>query len=268
MSIDFYFWSSSRKGDSISENDELNKEVVEETIKKFEDGSAILKEQNILVFFDWMCFSLIHSLGRLIIKDTPSYKTFIYKFAFLKFKVKNFSDYKFIIYISRKVRKEDDKVFKVLTIAHELQHIIQFINFKDIYYQNAVLMSYFWTRENLKNELNELYRKSPIHVDAFKKSKLIAIKVCGIERVDNLIEKKIDNAMSENDRNYWSNIKYLDIKKSYDLQKEAQKFWDIYEDELILKKDEIEKKKKISELEYEEETFLEACEYYSKTRRL
>ena len=71
MSIEFYFFSSTRKGDSIGEKDKLNKKIVETTIEKFEDESAILKEQNILVFFDWMRLSLIQSLGRLIIKDTP-----------------------------------------------------------------------------------------------------------------------------------------------------------------------------------------------------
>ena len=122
MSIEFYF--SSRKGDSIAENDELNKEIVEITINKFEDKSKILREQNILIFFDRMRFSLIQSLGRLIIKDTPPYKPFVYKYAFLEFKIHKFSDFQFIIYLSRKVRESNEKIFKVFTIAHELQHII------------------------------------------------------------------------------------------------------------------------------------------------
>ncbi len=259
MSIEFYF--SSRKGDSIAENDELNKEIVEITINKFEDESKILRKQNILIFFDWRRFSLIQSLGRLIIKDTPPYKPFVNKYAFLEFKIHEFSDYQFIIYLSRKVRESNEKIFKVFTIAHELQHIIQFIKFKDVYLQTGVIRGYLQVEEKFTNEL---YRNTPTEVDAFRKSKIIAIKIFDKKKVDYFIKKEVEDAQNENDKSYWINIKSLDINKNYNLKNETQKYWDKYENKIFHKKDELGKKKEYCKLEIEEENFLEACEFSFK----
>lgn len=269
MSIEFYFSSSVVVGDSIAEKDELNEEIVKETIDKFEDESEIFKKQDILVFFDWMTYRLYKDkLGSLIVKGTPSYQSSIMNYPYLQSVISNFSDFKFIVYVSRKVREGDNEIFKVLTIAHELQHLIQVINFKDIYYQSAVLIAYFWMESKFKNELNELYKKMPIEVDAFRKAKLIAIKISGKSGVDNFIKKEIENAPSEIDKSYWNNIKDLDIGRSYDLQKEVQKFWNKYEDELYFKKDELEKKSKFCELDIKEKIFLEACEFYFRNKRI
>jgi len=259
MSIEFYF--SSRKRDSIAENDELNKEIVEITINKFEDESKILRKQNILMFFDCMRFSLIQSLGRLIIKDTPPYKPFVNKYAFLEFNIHEFSVYQFIIYLSRKIRESNDKIFKVLTIAHELQHVIQFIKFKDVYLQTGVLRGYLQVE---KKCTNELYRNTPTEVDAFRKSKIIAIKIFGKEKINYFIKKEVEDAQNENDKSYWINIKSLDSDKSYNLKNETQKYWDKYENEISHKKDELERKKEHCRLKIAEEYFLEACEFSFK----
>jgi len=269
MSIEFHFSSPDIVGDSIAEKDELNKEIAEKTLDKFGDEYETLKKQNILIFFDW--WSTIRDkdkLGSLIIKDTPSYQSSINYYPALSRVISKFSDFEFIVYVTRKVRERDNKIFKVLTIAHELKHLIQVINFRDIYYQSSTLKAYFWMESKFKNELNELYRKMPIEVDAFRKAKLIAMKISGKSGVDNFIKKEIENAPSEIDKGYWNNIKDLDVGRSFDLQKEAQKFWDKYEDELYSKKDELEKKSKFCELDIKEKKFLEAFEFYLRNKKI
>jgi len=260
MSIEFYFAPSPRKGDSIAEKDAMNRGIVEETINMFEDESKILRKQNILIFFDSMRLSLIQSLGKLIIKDTPSYKPFIDSKA-LKIKIPNLSDFIYIIYLSRKVRERDSHIFKVLTIAHEFQHVLQFLYFRDVYHQTAVLKGYLMIG---KRFTNEIYLKLPSEVDAFKKSKIIVVKIFGNEKVNRFIEQEIKNSQNEIEKIYWKNLNELNIDEGYNLRKITQISWDKYVDDILYKIDELKQKRESNELEIEEENFLETCEFYFK----
>ena len=124
--------------------------------------------------------------------------------------------------------------------------------------QTGVLRGYLQVE---KKFTNELYRNTPTEVDAFRKSKIIAIKIFDKKKVDYFIKKEVEDAQNENDKSYWINIKSLDIDKSYNLKNETQKYWDKYENKIVHKKDELEKKKEHCRLEIEEENFLEACEF-------
>ena len=96
MSIELYFSLSRRTGDSIAEKNELNKEIVEGIISKFEGESDILKSQNIFLFFNWTTYSFRgDKLGSLIIKNTPSYPDFKNRFPYLELEISNFSDFEF-----------------------------------------------------------------------------------------------------------------------------------------------------------------------------
>jgi hypothetical protein len=246
---------SHRPGDTVGEKDEINRKTIYSTLGNFGEASIILNSQNILVYLDWMNLSHIQSWGRLIIKDSSAYKTFID--IMTPYDIPNFGDFKFIVYIHREVRENDSLIFKVFTIAHEIQHILQSLEHLDVFHITAVLKGYFMIGERFKNDI---YRIIPTEVDAFRKAKSIAHRMFSKAEVTAFIEQEIQNSNDENEGGYWGNIKGLDIEKDYDLKKETQIFWDKYRNEIHDKINELKQRLKVRELAINEKNFLEALD--------
>jgi hypothetical protein len=247
-------------GDKIGKKDEMNKEIIYSTIKDFGAASIILNSQNILFYLDWRSLSYIQSWGRLIIKDYPGYNVFINSTA-ATYEIPNFGDFKFIVYVRRVVRESDSLIFKVFTVAHEIQHILQYLEHSDVFYIIAVVKAYFMIGERFTNDI---YRMIPTEVDAFRKAKSIAYRMFSKEEVSAFIEQEIQNLQDENEGGYWKNIKGLEIEKDYDLKKETQIFWDKYKNEINTKIDELKEKLKVGELDISEKNFMEAFDLWLK----
>lgn len=258
-------------------NDGLNKNIVDETIDGFGEESAILKTQNLLVYFGMRDEDGLGALGTLKIKGTVEYKEFSEKvIAHESSDMLFFEAFKYIIYLSSNVRDCDDKIYKIFTIAHELHHVLQDIGFKSERLGTGVLVKYFhlvgtWT--------NEIYRHIPTEIGAFIKSKKINYKFQGKEKVDFYVDNKIyeiesrinntrgDIADLELEKSYWQNIRDLDGNCSYDLRREFKNYWKKYEADIEQKVESIRKKKETNKLENNEKVFLDAYEKFIEESR-
>jgi len=259
MGIDNYFIKPSINSDTISTYDSLNKDVIEETIRGFYKESQILRKQDILVIFDSDPFTLIQSLASTFIKDTLAYKPFLYKIPILEYKVKNLSDYKFLIYLSRKVRYGNDRIFKVFNIAHELQHVIQYIYFKETFLRIGVIKCYVRT---INKYTNEFYRNIPTEIDAFRKSKKIASLLFGENEVDEFILKK--KGESKNDIEYWENIEQIDVHVKYDLRNISEKTWNENKTKIEKMIRDLKNNQERRDLNSNKINFIEAYEFYQR----
>jgi hypothetical protein len=259
--------------------DEFNKTTVNETIDNFEKESAILKKQKLLIYFGMRDKNSLgrfkeETLGTLKIKGTAEFEQFIDKIGDENIDISYFKTFKYLIYLASNIRECDNKIYKIFTIVHELQHILQDINFRCERLRTAVLRKYFslkgiWT--------NEIYRQIPTERDAFIKSKKINYRISGKKEVDTFVENKIceleskiTRASSSSDptkiiegkKSYWENIRYLNMDNSYDLRDEFGKFWKKYEGDIEKTRRSLKEKREGYELDDNEKEFLYTYETY------
>jgi len=211
---------------SYSETEEqINKEVIYEAIRGFENESETLKRQNLLVYFGWKSKIILgyfktETLGFIVCKTTPG----IERLADEKNDIKDFESFDCLIYLSTDIGKDENKIFKTFTIVHELQHLLQRIYLKNHYLKHFVLNNYYRIRGFDTNEL-------PTEHDAIRKAKIINYKIFGKEKVDLFIDKKIMTSI-KGDIKYWEKIKNININEYYDLENEMQKVWDKYKKDI------------------------------------
>jgi len=261
MGIDICFIKPPINSDTIGTYDSLNKDVIEKTVRGFYKESQILRKQDILVIFDSDPFTLIQSLASTFIKDTPPYEPFLYKIPILEYEIKNLSEYKFLIYLSRKVREGNDRIFKVFNIAHELQHVIQYIYFKETFLRIGVIQGYVRT---INKYTNEFYRNIPTEIDAFRKSKKIASVLFGENEVDEFILKKKSGSKDDIERAYWENIEQVDVQVEYDLRNISEKIWNENKTKIDKKIRDLKNTKRKRDLNTDEKNFIEAYEFYQR----
>jgi len=257
--------------------DILNKNIVNETIDGFGEESAILKTQNMLIYFGMLDKDGLRALGILTIKGTNEYKEFIEKdIAHESSEVLFFKAFKYIIYLSSNIRECDDKIYKIFTIAHELQHVLQAINLRCEQLRTGILLKYFHL-QGKETLTNEIYRQIPAEKEAFIKAKKINYQILRKKEVDAFIDNEISEIESrinktrggditdlEAEKSYWQNIRDLDGNCSYDLRGEAKKYWKKYEADIENKAESIRKKKEANKLDNNEKAFLDAYEKFYK----
>ncbi len=224
MTISIQF--SNNAAASFSETEEqINREVVYKAINGFESESETLKEQNLLFYFGWKSKLILgyfkaETLGFIVCKTTPG----IERLADEKNDIKDFESFDCIIYLSTDIGKDESKIFKTLTIVHELQHLLQRIYSKNHYLKHFVLNNYYRIRGFDTNEL-------PTEHDAIRKAKVINYKIFEKEKVDLFIDKKIMTSI-KGDIKYWKKIKNINIDDDYDFENEMQKVWDRYKNDI------------------------------------
>jgi len=258
----------------------LNKSCVKKVIAAFEKEGINLKEyENILFFFSDNKRSLRYpdELGSLISKTSPEYKDFQNNYTDEIKKIKNFSSFEYVIYLSKRVGESDCEIFKILTISHECQHIIQDLKIRNIILKAIVLKKYLKLKCRFSNEV---YRNLPSEYDAFRESKRISFIICSRENVENFLDKKIkcyknrliytspsSNGINNEASNltYWEHIKAINIEELFDLDREFEKIWAIYEKDI---KKEISRISRIqtNERKESEKDFLEAYKFLCQTK--
>ncbi len=276
MGIEFHFCEFF-KNFPLNETTELNEKCVKKAINAFpKNEKNILLDQNILVFFnDRISIQYPDQLGAMTRKDSLNYKDFLKKYDYEIKKISNFSVFEYIVYLSKKIAENDNEIFKSLTIIHELQHVLQDINFKCIFTKINIVGKYL----ELKGKWsNEIYRNMPHEVDAYIKAKRISYRLFDKKDVDNYIddkineyETKISNTRKNSsgfeelriEKSYWENIKSIDINKPYDLEGETECIWNKYKEQLEKEIDRIEMKKE-EDLEDNEKNFLNAYEFHKE----
>ena len=163
-------------GYNAESEDKSNRDTVKKIEDEFQKDSSILRNQDILIYFGMLTKQPIglRAWGVLAIKNTPSYSKLLNQWGILDNKfmeLPNISNFEFIIYLSKEIREDNNEIFKTFTIAHELQHIIQYIELKKSFKKYLLLYRYF----DLINELDDQeYKNLPTEMDAFRKAKIIA----------------------------------------------------------------------------------------------
>jgi len=207
------------------EERKINKEVIYKVIYGFENELKVLKKQNLLIYFGWKAKIILgkfrtESLGFFAANKTPGIKRLVEE----KNDIEDFESFDYIIYLSKDIGKDENEIFKSFTIAHELQHILQYIYLKTHYLRHYVLVRYFEIKRFNTNEL-------PIEHDAIRKSKEITYKILDKENVDSFINKKI-MISRKGEKKYWEKIKNININENIDLEKEMQAVWDKYKNDI------------------------------------
>ena len=263
--IEIYFCQKFNLYQSLPQKKDQNERCVEKFLNGFSDEEVkILKEQSILFFFyDHKDFRF-DNYGSMTSKDSHEYEDFKQCYSHEIESIENFSRFEFIIYISSKVALCDNEIFKGLTIAHELQHVLQHIKHKLSIKQARILKKYL----KLKNEwTTEKYRNFPTEKDAFRKAKKICYAAFSEQEVDDFIEEKIESLetkintyksppedLKEN-KIYWEFIKEIHPEDDYKWDWWIDNDWSANEKKI---KEEIDRLK-------EEKNLLLAYEDYSKT---
>lgn len=211
----------------VSKNysDKNNRKVVLQTILNYDENEfKILLNSRLLVYFGEMSSRnhFFKSLGVLKIRGTWDYKDFHNQNIHELSSIKNFEMYKFFIYLSLDIRITQNEIEKVLTIAHELQHILQYV-------QN---WAFFDKNRNLKIILNRIdifsadeklniYHELPFEKDAVRKARIIANRMFGKNNVDNFLNEVKKN---NSDSYYWEIISRVEPKNEFDHENELKKF--------------------------------------------
>ena len=260
MTIEIYYKHSPFLSDDISERDDINRQILERIITAFGEALRVLNEQKILVFFDCGYYPRQRNkLGSLVIKDTPAYPSFIVTFPSLQSEVSNLDDFKFIVYISRGVRENENEIFKILTIAHELQHLLQYLSSRKLYWKIPVIVDFLRLDDRFSNEK---YRSMPTEVDAFRMSKKIATMLVNAMDVNAFIKKQIENSGDEIEKSYWENISSLNLEERYSWKDETIKLWIALKEEILARVEGLKKKKKNIGHKNKETNFLESFQFY------
>ena len=245
-----------------SSKDNFNKDTVYEIVGGFGEEASKLSGRDILIFFGMRSRRYQIGLGAwgvLAIKNTPSYLHFLETYNYELSPIPNISNFEFIIYLSDDIRENDNKFFKTFTIAHELQHIIQYVDSKNSYKKHLLLFRYFY----FKNEMNnQRYRNLPSEIDSFKKAKAITYNLFEKEECDQFLEEESIRGNTNNDndkKSYWENIKAIDLNSSYDYEEENNKLWNECENAIENEIARIENQNKINP---KEKDLLEAYRYF------
>ncbi len=227
-----------------SSKDKYNRDTVYEIIGGFGKESSKLSGRGILIFFGMR--SSRHQIGLgawgvLAIKNTPGYSHILERYNYDLSLIPNISNFEFILYLSEDIRENDNKLFKTFTIAHELQHIIQYIESMDLYAIHLLIRRYFALNNGLDNQK---YRDLPFEIDSRRKAKIICYEIFEEQECNSFIETEIkrgDDIGDENYKSYWEDIKTLDL--DFDYKIETELLWNEHENAIAEKIDRIRSKK-------------------------
>lgn len=222
----------------------INEVHVKKVIKTYqEEGLELEEEVSILFLFAFNGRSIQYpcEFGFVVAKATPEYSNFIKENACEVKKLRDFSSYGYIVYLSRIIAEDESEISRVLTISHEVRHIVQDIGLENSHLKDIVLKKYL--RMRCLNYFNEVYRNMPAEIDAFRESKRIAIRIYGEDKVEAFLNEEIDqhrdrmvrtcpDSPGHNDEiewlSYWEHLKSINIKDNYDFRSEFQGVWKMY----------------------------------------
>jgi len=212
-------------------SDERNIKIVHNSIKAFNNQIYSIDSKDILVYFasissnPYMWFG---RLGTMKVKYSPDHDRF-FKLLSQKTNIeisaqnlRRYQQVKYFIFLSSDIRDSDSNIFKVHTIAHELQHIVQGINNELNRKRASVLTQYFYLKGNW---INEIYRKLPFEFDAFLISKRTNYSLYGNKEVDNFLADIIKESKPR-DKSYWEFVDSIEVNDEYDLNAEMETLWE------------------------------------------
>lgn len=220
-------------------DDDLNEKAVEK-IKKVKEFK-ILEKLKIFVFFDKrLPFWFDKYNARIYPTDYPSFNYFIDYLGYTSLKNKILSnDFDFVIHIQRKIKKDENKVLKIIDLAHEFQHIVQYTDNLEIFCISDVL---YQASKVIKEIL--LKEPYPLEIEAIKVSKKISYDINKKDKVDSFAQAMLNSPNAV--KNFWENFILIDVNTDYDPKEEIEKIWIQYKPKIEKKILEINNKLQIS----------------------
>ncbi len=194
---------------------ELFNEKVVRKILSSEIWEADLFRHKICILFGTIDSRLLkNSLGRTFKIGTDECNEFIKRFSFEFNRIVSLSSYDFLVYFAVDISKSENEIDKTFTIAHELQHVIQFIYLPEyLLEKHTSLWDCFKESGFNTNEL-------PKEKDAIRRAKIINYDINKDKKiVDDFIFKKISESCGIEDKSYWEIVRDID-KTDYDLRNE------------------------------------------------
>ena len=264
--------------------DDSNEELIRRIVNSFKDESKILEEQRLLIYFGFHSsdsyggFNAPKTIGTLKTRGSPDYEWFIrniLKNDDIEAFYPRFKSFEYIIYLTTDIRDSKDEIYRVFTIAHELEHVIQDIKHEYYLPRTGLLINYFHLMSKWSNEI---YRNIPTEYDARRKAKLINSNIFGKKGLQAFIDDEIykyEDKLSrmrpgspriedlKNEKSYWEDMNLIDINKPYDLKSEFNRFWSKYKNKTEKEYLRIKRKRK-DELSNLERSFIGSYEYYLK----
>lgn len=135
----------------------------------------------------------------------------------------NKANKEFLFHFTRIVT-EGDETKKINYIAHEFQHAIQYIKHQKIYYY-CIIIEYFLCKNLDKKQRLIVKVKLPHEYNALRHAKIVAISLCGKEGMSEFVKQMLNNPEFPDDEPLWNQINSIDVKKRYNLKKEALNLW-------------------------------------------
>jgi hypothetical protein len=200
-----------------------NIELINKIISKYEKEIAEINQNDVLIKFGWHSRFSLGALGLTYLIDIPKHKNKIIKY-FRDEGISNYEDFKYFIYLATEIFDDANNIFKIFTIAHELQHVFQYMKNRCSYFIHNVLFRYFI----LRKKDNRTIKNLPNEYDARRKAKIINYKIHGEIGVDEYICKKLNENIDNDERDEWNMINNIDVSKDFNLSYEDFRFWSKY----------------------------------------
>ncbi len=162
----------------------------------------------------------------------------------------NLIDYSIFILVTKDVWISDNPIFMTFSLAHELEHAVQYLEERILSLQAHLIISYL----KLSNQWNNsTYNDFPPEMDASRTAKKINFLLHGENETLAFIDKRIsESAVQSPDsygKSYWRHIRSLELEVDYDWKSLIRERWTEYED-------------MISRMKCASEDFLKEYEYY------
>lgn len=223
--------------------------LITDIINSFE--SPVQFSKKIMIYFGWKSERTLHALGRTYIYNVEAHQDLIrHEFSEVYDRLQPFE---FYILIAPEIYEHEDRVFRTFTLAHEFQHVVQYLISRCHVLIGRVLFEYFW----LKKNDNLAFKRIPYEFDARRMAKLIAYKMHTKTKVDQYLENIISSGQ-EDEKNECQFLKDIDIGLKYDLIAEYDKSWRQHRKSICLQ---IEDIKGQAPKTYDENNLLLAYEY-------
>ena len=122
------------------------------------------------------------------------------------------TDYSFFIVISEDLGISDDSIFLTFSLAHELEHVVQYSEERVLSLQAGLIISYL----SLSNQWNNsTYQDFPPEMDAFRTAKQINFILHSEDKTQAFIDRRISESSDPDDSAYWQHINTPEAPRTY-----------------------------------------------------
>jgi hypothetical protein len=189
--------------------------LVDNVVRQMNSPALGLKRT--LIYFGQKSERSLYGTGRTYVYEVESHKELIAA------EFSEFFDYRhnydFYIYLAREIYEDNGTIFRTFTLAHELQHAVQYCLSRCHFLMGRVIFHYSW----LNNR--DYIKRIPYEFDARRMAKITNIKINTRSAVDKFLDDKIRVGKPEEKEEYQL-LKDINVNQEFDLTTEYSRYWD------------------------------------------